>query len=150
MCIFSPLLCQCSVDSDEHIRSWIGLWWPKWIDLGLIRHCAWFKKQKFLDVPPNLQRHILLPVNASFHKNWLNNVGCVADVEKKFVGALKVNDEYSRIRIRGSVRQYEFEDPDPYQNVTDPRHWYSRCPLRYRATILILLQNNVEKGKKLQ
>ncbi len=34
-----------------------------------------------------------------------------------FFGVLKVNDENSRIRRRGSV------DPDPHQNVMDPQHW---------------------------
>jgi hypothetical protein len=53
--------------------------------------------------------------------------------EKKhfFVGILKVTDEKRRIRIRIRIgiliririrvsRRYGSEDPDPYQNVTDP------------------------------
>ncbi len=44
--------------------------------------------------------------------------------EKKnfFVGILKVTDKKSRIRICQS--DVQSEDPDPYQNVTDPEHWY--------------------------
>jgi hypothetical protein len=40
-----------------------------------------------------------------------------------FVGVLKVTDE-KRSGI-GSVNQrYEFVDPDPYKNITDPDHWF--------------------------
>ncbi len=43
------------------------------------------------------------------------------------VGVLKVTDEKSRIRRRiGSVSQRNKSvDPDPYQNVTDPEHWFT-------------------------
>ncbi len=39
---------------------------------------------------------------------------------------LKVNDENSRIRTPGSTIQWHGSadpDPDPHQNVMDPRHW---------------------------
>jgi hypothetical protein len=41
-----------------------------------------------------------------------------------YVGILEVSDEKRRIRIRilkSSV--HGSEDPNPYQNVTDPEHW---------------------------
>jgi hypothetical protein len=40
------------------------------------------------------------------------------DLEKTFVGVLKVMEENSRIRIR------IFADPDPHQNVMDPQHLF--------------------------
>jgi hypothetical protein len=45
------------------------------------------------------------------------------------VAILKVTDENSRIRSRirshGSVSQrYEYAEPDPYQNVTEPQHCF--------------------------
>jgi hypothetical protein len=68
---------------------------------------------------------------------------CIADRGKNcffFVGILKATDKKSRIRIcksvvrilvsgSGSISQlYESAgpDPDPYQNVTDPQHWFSK------------------------
>jgi hypothetical protein len=39
-----------------------------------------------------------------------------------FVGILKVFDEKSRITVGSASQRYGSEDPDPYQNVTDPEH----------------------------
>jgi hypothetical protein len=35
---------------------------------------------------------------------------------------LKATDEKSRIQISDPV--HGSKDPDPYQNITDPKHWF--------------------------
>jgi hypothetical protein len=30
-----------------------------------------------------------------------------------------------------SGKRYEFADPDPYQNVTDPEHWLGKMDIKY-------------------
>ncbi len=58
-----------------------------------------------------------------------------------FVGILKVTDERTGSGSAfgsafGSVSQrYGSEDPDPYQNVTDPEHWIKRSATLKMAAI---------------
>jgi hypothetical protein len=56
--------------------------------------------------------------------NVPSKVICRKTLFKKlvFVGALKVNDENSRIRIRIHLSEAWIADPDLFQNVMDPQH----------------------------
>jgi hypothetical protein len=44
-----------------------------------------------------------------------------------------------RIRMRTVGQRYGLADPDPYQNVTDPRHWYTHNTVSLRKTKFIYL-----------
>jgi hypothetical protein len=64
-----------------------------------------------------------LVINDLFSLKTDVNVPTVSNKQKNllFVGILKVTDEQGRIQIRNQL--YGSKDPEPSQNVTDPKHW---------------------------